>query len=185
MPELKAVGGSGVKRGRPSGEFDPWSTETTPDGYSEERFYCRSTNTYDHSVRLTVHLPPHIGAKVHEVVDSKHFPKYRSVADVLRDALVHRLWYLAQLSENPELLEVIQMELLECKEEEIQQRLTMYRTAVDRSEESLEMAYKIGDKYQLMEALVVAEAKFEFLRHPYDARMRDLIDRYTKYVEGM
>ena len=59
-----------------------------------ERFVTPSTDSRGHSDNFRVHMPQGWLAIISQVVESKEIPAYKSAADLVRDAVWHRLEYL-------------------------------------------------------------------------------------------
>jgi hypothetical protein len=72
---------------------DPWALATN--GYDVDKFYIRSTDGKGHGEVLHVKVSPAIHSVVQEMIADRNLGPYRSVHDVIRDALVHRLRYIA------------------------------------------------------------------------------------------
>lgn len=90
MPDPQTIELQGMIRtsaAMPKGtSYDPWRT------------YTRATNDHDHDVKLRISVPKGIAALLNEAAEK--YPGYRNQADVLRDAAVHRLWWLAEHHEE-------------------------------------------------------------------------------------
>jgi hypothetical protein len=78
---------------------DLWGGD--PDeGYSLLRFYTRSTDGHGHGTQTNVRIPPDIYERMSALVATRRFPHYRTVHDVIRDAIVHRLAWLGDQDET-------------------------------------------------------------------------------------
>jgi len=71
---------------------DPWATERA--GYSPERFYT-SSGGRDHGT-VQIALPVNLLTEIDRLVQSGQVPEYQTRQDVIRDALVHRLRFVAE-----------------------------------------------------------------------------------------
>lgn len=71
---------------------DPWVL--SGDGYSPERFYVRSTDGHGHDTTITVKISPALMGQLQHIIQSRQVPDYRTNADVVRDALIHRMRWL-------------------------------------------------------------------------------------------
>lgn len=70
-----------------------WQVDT-PDSYSPNKFYTRSTDSKGHREEIRLKLSPDLADALSIIVQSKAIPEYRTVQDIIRDAIVHRLHYL-------------------------------------------------------------------------------------------
>lgn len=71
---------------------DPWNLLSS--GYALERFYTRSTDGNGHSDLIHIKISPLLHGQVIAVVEDRGLTAYRTQADVVRDALIHRLKYI-------------------------------------------------------------------------------------------
>lgn len=73
----------------PVGSKDQWSLSSK--NYSVENFYTRATDGHGHSTKSYLTLSPILHAQIQHVIQSGKIPAYRTTADLIRDALIHRL----------------------------------------------------------------------------------------------
>lgn len=71
---------------------DPWALSGS--GYSQDNFYTRSTDGNGHSSLVHVKISPALHGELTRLVQGADVPEYRTHADVVRDALIHRLRYI-------------------------------------------------------------------------------------------
>lgn len=176
------------KGGRPSvPEFDPWSTEDTQK-YSEDHFYTRSTNKHDHSAEGRFRLPPQVYGRIQELIDSKHFPRYRSTSDFFRDAAIHRLVYLNGLVGNGDTTKALTLEMRLCRVEQTGIEMESIEGLIDRHQEQLEKAAKVRDQRRLSRLIGFLEDDLETLEEPYRttlAKVGEVYRSQLKRMEGM
>lgn len=67
---------------------------TTDNTYREDEFYTRSVDGKGHQKHLRVNVPPVMFARMNELANDDGLPDYRTVQDVARDAIEHRLKWL-------------------------------------------------------------------------------------------
>lgn len=72
---------------------DPWALSST--GYALDQFFVRATDGNGHDAVMSVKVSPALFGELQRIVQSKTIPAYRTYADIIRDALVHRLRWLA------------------------------------------------------------------------------------------
>ena len=75
--------------------MEDWKTEA-PSSYREDKFYTQASDEKGHSVPIHIRIPPDIYRRIEEVVSSRTIPDYKTMSDLVRDAIHHRLNYLAQ-----------------------------------------------------------------------------------------
>lgn len=71
---------------------DSWSVQSH--GYKISNFYTRSTDSRGHKESIHLKVPPEIASTMSQIVQKGSIPQYRTVQDLIRDAIVHRLHYL-------------------------------------------------------------------------------------------
>lgn len=72
---------------------DPWSL--TSDSYSPDSFFTRATDGNGHDTVMSLKVSPALMGEIQRLVQSRIIPQYRTHSDLVRDALIHRLRYLA------------------------------------------------------------------------------------------
>lgn len=80
---------------RPFAQPDGWSTESSD--YSPDRFYVVSAENSGQRVSRNIWLPATTDAQIVRLIQEGKIRDYRSRDDIIRDALVHRLFYVNQL----------------------------------------------------------------------------------------
>jgi len=105
--------------------------------YDRNHFYTKSTNKHNHSSSIrpfdhgtagelglpkNLSIPFEMVAEVHQVVNNPRFP-YRSIQDLCRDALVHRLHDLAEMEQDESYLnwfdgEAFKQALMQIRQED-------------------------------------------------------------------
>jgi hypothetical protein len=186
-------------RGRPSGlGYDPEASEeyasptleqhgADPDtdvfalvgqrGYSEDRFYTKSTNQQNHSKELRVALPQGLDAQVYGVV--RDVPEYRSLQDFFRDAIVHRLEYLQKryrISESGRRL--LELERLRADSDRRSADIDTMTEAVSDLGVKLTKAWEAQDYAVLVEELEEGAELLDWLRQPYRGQVERLLDEW-------
>lgn len=69
--------------------------KTSDDTYSVEKFYTRATDARGHADRVSIKVPPEMLAECERLIHSGRIPEYQTPQDIFRDAVVHRLRWLA------------------------------------------------------------------------------------------
>jgi hypothetical protein len=75
----------------PDDPHDAWAL--TNSGYALDKFYCRASDSNGHSELVHVKLSPNARAMLNMLVGDESLP-YKTQADVLRDALTHRIHFI-------------------------------------------------------------------------------------------
>lgn len=162
--------------GNPS---DPWSLSST--NYSQENFYVRATDGNGHDATLQTKVSPALLGEIQRLVQSREIPQYRTYADLVRDALVHRLRYLAD--EYPGAVNLHALEI-EQRQAEVD-RVLGEREAWDKLLTDLERTLaKLIQLNELDEAewLMEQNEYNESMSLPYLARLNKTLGKYRAEV---
>lgn len=142
--------------------------------YSPDDFYVASTNQHDHSETTQLKLPKHVKALANQFVNNEEIPAYRSVNDVIRDALVHRLQYLQhEYHASPALQLWITMETTRTRLETIQAEMIAQRQLVDYVREVVDQAVENRDPAMLE---LIATSGTEFVRTAREPHRGTVLD---------
>lgn len=156
----------------------------TDDGqYSEEKFYCHSTDGKGHAESLRVNVPPPIMAQISKMIQSNQFPDYSTAQDITRDALIHRLRFLATMKGDRELLRIIEFEMRNAERARKLHMLERMQFALEETERLFKMAHDLNDAMMLIDAINDARGELSagtFMVEPWRSKMAELIDRYDK-----
>lgn len=146
-----ARGGRGTPKGE--GSLDPFTMDDDGE-YREDRIYTRATDGHGHSVQIQTRLAPALTGEIQALIESKMIPEYRTGADFMRDAAVHRLWYVSQKIKNKELERAVTTEMRRARTEA-------------RRVEMLEMAAVVNEQLEAL-AQSVSEEDWEMLSQLLD-----------------
>jgi len=93
-------------------EASAWETDDDPDSYDSTRFYTHSEDRKGHSFHVRTNIPKPLAGELSSLVQSGMVPAYRSIGDVARDAIYHRTKQIAQMIDNGELEQTVDMAML-------------------------------------------------------------------------
>lgn len=178
-PKLKLVDGVATE-----GQFDPFSFEDR--GYSVDGFYTRSTGpNKEPGETKYLKISPTILGAISKVIYSRDFPSYRTDADFIRDALVHRLKYINTLLQDGGIekqlgthVKLSRIEARALEMAEMEQMLNLH-------EETMRTAVESGDTEFLRELLDDAESDVEDLRLIHQNRLRQIIEKYQDHYDRL
>lgn len=148
-------------------------------GYSEHRFYIRSTDAKGHGEHLRVRVPQGIEAQVYGAV--RDVPEYRTVQDFARDAMVHRLEYLQKrYSLSDDGRRTLELERWQADSEKRSAEITTMTSAVVDVAAKLADAWDAEDFSLFAQELGEAEEQVDWLRDPYKSRMLRVIEEWKR-----
>ena len=162
-----------------------WSTATSQGEYGLEKFFCESTDRHGHHSTVKANIPPTIHTQIATIVQGGKVPAYRTMQDLVRDAIFHRLQYLnEEILKDPKLARVISIEMRLSEQQRAQDELDAEERYVDGVEAQLRRAVKLEDADLLAEVIdsaevAMADENFR-LRSSLRKKLVALLDRYRK-----
>lgn len=178
MTKLRVVNGSEeLPMARAAGGDDPFNFEKR--GYSEDKFYVRSTGPGgEQGEAKYLKISPSILGAIAKIVYTKEFPQYRTDADFIRDAIVHRLKYIndriADEDVDKRFYPHIRVSQIEAKQQMMAETMHM----INMHEESMRMAVENEDWGVLEELLDGAEHDYNQLGNNYGNKLALVIKKY-------
>ena len=109
---------------------------TLPQDYSESNFYTAGTDKRGHREEVRVYFPPEVHGLMHAIVQSPSTP-YKTLGDLPRDAVAHRVHWLEQNSDDPDLKTACQLYLSLEDNRRTKQRIAAERELLDETREAL------------------------------------------------
>lgn len=130
----------GRPKGRPSGDgLDPENQAS----YDVNCFYTRRSDKRGLDKELRVGIPPGWHYLAHAM--KEEFPAYRTVADLLRDGLVHRLHYLSQNLDSPILRKQVEVNVAAATLAAMKQENEDLKNFIREGSEGLQQAIDMED----------------------------------------
>jgi len=97
---------------KPSQKEDTsWLLDDTRSSYSPDRFYIRTSDSRGHSAMITFRVLPEALSALQQIQQSREFP-YRTYQDIIRDAIIHRIAAIQEMSRHPDRIKSSLVELL-------------------------------------------------------------------------
>ena len=111
--------------------------------YNPAKTYTRSSDRQGHRDYLRVPIPRDLSAIVHRAVQT--LPTFESPQDLVRDALVHRLQWLANHHDMLDIAEDLRKQTLAAEVERVQVGIAADSEYVNECKRSLDAAIQAGD----------------------------------------
>lgn len=89
-----------------------WDTVDEADAYDPKKFYTASQDKKGHSYHARVNLPKPLAGQMAGLVQSGLIPQFRSIEDVIRDAVMHRVKQVARMIDDGELEGAVDLAML-------------------------------------------------------------------------
>lgn len=158
---------------------DPWAL--AQNGYAKDKIYTRSTNGHDHSETLYVKLSPALMAVITEAVEK--VGEYRSKADVVRDALIHRMHDVQDWMRDPDHINLKPVDT-EVRMAELQRTLAnmaYWDELIDTFDTTVRRLIEQGD-YETASYFIQENSAVESMTTPYLMKLGAVIDRHLDAI---
>lgn len=160
--------------------MDLWATEDA--AYSIDGYYTRSKDQQGHSTVYHVRMPDFVAGRIAAIIESKTVPDYKTAADFIRDAIVHRLHYLSEQvitgKLSDELQRAINRVALENHTLAYLEEIKAYNELSITIRDTCREALSIGDYDQLYNYIQTQRDLAEGLREPFKGRVVAVLDEY-------
>lgn len=147
--------------------------------YSVWKFYTSAQDSHHHSAKITIHLPPHVVAQMAQIVQSLKIPAYKCDADIIRDALYHRLKFLADhqgniLSDSERL--ALSRELLIAQMQRDQEISASQQEMIEKFKLSMKDAITRSDYTTLKKHLLHGRDVLNYCGEPFYSQLKSVLD---------
>jgi len=154
------------------------------DFYDPNEFYTASQDKKGHSFHMRVNLPKPLGGLLYGLIQSAVVPQYRSVEDIARDAVYHRVKQIARAIDDGELEATVDMAMLHAQELQITETAQHAEELIDAMQTNAAMMWQRDDmkalKKYLAERRQVADSLVEPFKRDYLAVLKTYEDRIVK-----
>lgn len=174
FPDLRAVDGQ---------PHDPYALNDPT--YDVERFV---TAAGQDSTVVRVRLPNNYLSRLREIVASRSIPEYKTLEDIIRDGLHHRLHWVNNDHHFKGLRgDLIQMEIL-SQNELVNTSIALKGEALNSTRETFERAAAKQDKATCQDVLERAQMLYESegdATTPHGRELKSMIGRFQDEIAGM
>lgn len=166
-------------RGMPElGDFSWFDALAYDAEYSPNEFYTGSRDDDGKSSSMTVWMPDAVAAIFSKILHGQFVPDYDSNQDIIRDAIVHRFYYLATRYEMPdEIVEWLRTQILVSEAKRTKLMREDDRQMVESIERELDACDKDRDSVRFQRLLDKAKERIETLHDPWREELQAVIDR--------
>lgn len=158
---------------------DPWALAQS--GYAKDKIYTRSTNGHDHSETLYVKVSPALMAVIAECVEK--VGEYRSRADVVRDALIHRAHDINEWMKDPDHvnLKPVDIEVRMAEIERTMANMSYWQSLIDNLDTMLRTLIEQGD-YETASFFIEQNAAVDSMTTPFLLKLGVVLDRHREQL---
>lgn len=154
--------------------IDLWAGET--ENYAVNKFYTSSIENKhgNHRTIKNVPIPPGLMGQMSALVQSGRIPAYKTIQDIVRDAIVHRLHYLADFTADAEMKSVVEQEVLDSNRIKIMDRMKKYKDTVSQFTDALFLTKMERDTEAYTAVLKELNTAIPFYPEPYRSQLENL-----------
>ena len=167
---------------------DPWGTPTEGEDSSSLNPNKFFTN-YSSDVRgetISVREDPEFLRQIRILIESGKIPAYKTIGDVVRDALRHRFYYLSDNWElPPHMVHMLKLQQVESIWSDMEATMKQMASISDTAERNLEAAFQERDKPTLAKMLNHAKDTLIRLHDPYYSELARVIREYEMKMDSM
>lgn len=158
---------------------DPWALAQS--GYAKDKIYTRSTDGHGHSELLYVKLSPALMAVVTEAVEK--VDGYRTKADVVRDALIHRAHDVNEWMRDSDHINLkpVDTEVRMAEIQQTQANMAYWDQLIDELDTLLRRLIEQGD-YETASYFIEQNAAVESMTTPYLLKLGAVIERHCEAI---
>lgn len=154
-----------------------WAKPTAAPEYDPNQFYVRATNTYNHSTTLRLAIPPELMSQIQEIV--MNIPQLKNGQDFVRDAVYHRIHYLAENGyTSPQIERWQRAERVQVMLEATANEKEQMRDLIASAKEQLRDLREAGDGEMLVVVLHELEDTVEVIREPWASKLAKVLEDY-------
>lgn len=141
---------------------DPWVTSSN--NYSPDKFYVRATDGNGHDTVIYIKVSPALLGEIESLIQTRAVSHYRTKADFIRDACIHRLRWLFDEYPGSVNIYALEIEQMQAELDAMKlQRSSWNQVLEDLNEQiqgllrlnELDEAEWLCDKYEYNESMTV------------------------------
>jgi hypothetical protein len=152
------------------------------DDYDVASFYPEATDGRGHSDNLRVRLKPEIAGEIGALVASGVIPEYATPQAVIRDAIVHRLHWLSENTDDPvlaaKMAEAVRRTVIEETTQRYTRLIDSFEEFISRTRAVCDRALKFGDSHGVAGYLDDVTEYAENSREPYRSMLLAVVKDY-------
>ena len=155
-----------------------WGTQDP--SYGPEKLYTKGTDGRGNSHEVRVRMPPTVVGQIQSMVEQRLIPEYKTSADFVRDAVIHRLKWLEEnsLAENSDTARRMRGVVASAELQRLADEMRDADEQVDMAKQNLKAAHKTGNERMLRRAVEHCWDIAEGLEEPWKSRVEEEIREY-------
>jgi len=154
----------------------------TPAAYQVERVYSRAYDDRGHARQYRVNVPQ----DMEPIIEAawRAVPEYRSAQDLWRDAIVHRIQWIAENYERMDLAAAAAKQVARAEVERVQAELAGDAAYAANVRSALDAAVREGEAMQVAVLVMSARAVEEWVGGRAGEELKREVERAEAWLEG-
>jgi len=182
------TGGGANAGANGSANADPWALATSGQ-YDPDKIYTRASDDKGHHTLMHVKVSPMLHGEIRALVQSGKLPMLRTHADIVRDAVIHRMIHYrnmltAQGIDPGTILSTIETEVREAQLDEIETKTAQWDRLINKLDARLADLVQLGD-YDTAWWLIDQNREPEDMTTPFARRLANVIDKHTAVLKSV
>lgn len=142
--------------------------------YDPNEFYVSSVDDAGNTKQLRASVPPALYSELERLVQSGMIPAYGTKEAFVRDAMVHRLKWLAANIQNLNLEKAVNHQIRQSDMQRRIDEMTSCRRYVETTKQGIRDAQDSNDAIAVDEIAMTGWAAAQDMRAPYNTQLKDL-----------
>lgn len=165
-------------------DSESWSTIDDQDYYDPSRFYTHSEDRKGHSFHVRANIPKPLAGELASLVQSGIVPAYRSIGDIVRDSIYHRVKRVSQMVDDGELEQAVDMAMLLSEEIKMVDEAAHAEQLIDALRTNAQSMFaRDGSTARLKRYLAQRREVADSIPEPYRDDYIAAIEDYEKRIE--
>lgn len=159
-----------------------WGGEEPEKIYSPDKFYTRATNQKGFKDNIRLSLPPEMLGQIQAWVQGKEIPAYKTQQDFVRDAIFHRLKFLAGWKGTPAQQKAIERSLYRERLAHLHEEMETNDEIVAGLRESINQARFSNNKKLIKDLCEAAETDLHTIPDPWREKIAATIQEARSWL---
>ena len=140
-----------------------------------KNYYTRGSDGRGNGHEVRVRVQPTVAGQIQSIIEQRRIPEYHTMADLVRDAIVHRLKYLEQeVLDDPALTRAMRTETSLAEANRMYGVVKRNDEVVSSMRETLAAMSQVGNPEMLAQVVTTTKDLAEGYDEPWRSRLEEL-----------
>lgn len=168
------------------GSADPWGIASSA-GYDPDTIYVRASDDHGHSSDLRAKVSPTMLYEMRALIEGREIPELRSYADIIRDALIHRMkrhrdWLKENGLPTGSMDASLETEMREAELDRIKSQQDHWDSLIDKLDKQLTKCSDRKD-WDTMRHLLERNEEPQDMTDPFVRLLNSVLNKHWKHLE--